>query len=101
MFVSGGVPWDMTAAPGVLAPLGGLLSMFEGSKDSGGGIRTGPLLMPPAVPRTAACVVLSQPRNLNPPTSLAPYTKSSSPLTPPAPPLKFGVDRLLAVDPPK
>ncbi|XP_068232902.1 H2.0-like homeobox protein [Palaemon carinicauda] len=108
MFVSGGLPWDMTAPP-MMHPLGGLLTMLEGKES----LRAAPLLIPPPqVPRTAACVVLPQqnrpstpvppisPRHA-PPSSqgLTPYTKSST-STPP-PPLKFGVERLLAMEPRK
>ncbi|KAK8728587.1 hypothetical protein OTU49_009032, partial [Cherax quadricarinatus] len=101
MFVSGALPWEVP--PPALPPLGGLLGMFDGKES----LRAS-MLLPPPVPRTAACVVLSQ-ASLNPtptlslspqhtPTAaLAPYTKTSSPPT--APPLKFGVDRLLAAEP--
>ncbi|XP_071521856.1 uncharacterized protein [Panulirus ornatus] len=97
MFVSGGLPWE------VPPPLGGILGMLEGKE----GVRAS-LLLPPPVPRTAACVVLSQPTVSPTPTiPLSPrhtptpahvtYTKASSP--PSAPPLKFGVERLLAAEP--
>ncbi|KAG7155412.1 Homeobox protein H2.0-like [Homarus americanus] len=100
MFVSGALPWEVP--PPALPPLGGLLSMLDGKE----GVRAS-MLFPPPVPRTAACVVLSQPSisptpalSLSPrhtPTSALTYTKTSSPPT--APPLKFGVDRLLAAEP--
>ncbi|XP_042885997.1 H2.0-like homeobox protein [Penaeus japonicus] len=89
MFVSGALPWDVPTP--ALPPLGGLLSMLDG-KD---GVRAS-LLLPPPVPRTAACVVLPQP-TLSP-RHAAPFTKASS-SPPSATPLKFGVDRLLAAEP--
>ncbi|XP_063613368.1 H2.0-like homeobox protein [Penaeus indicus] len=89
MFVSGALPWDVPTP--ALPPLGGLLSMLDGKE----GVRAS-LLLPPPVPRTAACVVLPQP-TLSP-RHVAPFTKASA--SPPAPtPLKFGVDRLLAAEP--
>lgn len=101
MFVSGALPWEVP--PPALPPLGGLLGMLDG-KD---GMRAS-FLLPPPVPRTAACVVLSQPTVSPTPTlplsprhtptpAHTPYTKASSP--PSAPPLKFGVERLLAAEP--
>lgn len=95
MFVSGALPWDVPTP--ALPPLGGLLSMLDGKE----GVRAS-LLLPPPVPRTAACVVLPQP-TLSPtlplsPRHAAPFTKASA--SPPASaPLKFGVDRLLAAEP--
>lgn len=89
MFVSGALPWDVPTP--ALPPLGGLLSMLDGKE----GVRAS-LLLPPPVPRTAACVVLPQP-TLSP-RHAAPFTKASA--SPPATtPLKFGVDRLLAAEP--
>ncbi|KAK4300464.1 hypothetical protein Pmani_015119 [Petrolisthes manimaculis] len=102
MFVPGALPWEVVPPP--LPPLSGLLTMLDG-KD---GVRPPLLPMVPPVPRTAACVVLPQstsspsltisPRLITTPAH-APYTKASSPPT--APPLKFGVERLLATDTPK
>ncbi|KAK8381618.1 hypothetical protein O3P69_018603 [Scylla paramamosain] len=100
MFLPRALPWEI--APPTLPPLGGLLTMLEAKE----GMKP-PFLLPapPAVPRTAACVVLPRPPSPTPAHVRSPRhahnAKASSSPPVATPPLKFGVERLLAAEPRK